>query len=128
MAKTPGAVQRGCRTPSEFPSCPEAAGDVPLATYAEKLKSGAILSRNHFSESAVWKIALADDRRSLWVMCDLRDELGLKPWSLVQVTYEDGLYVHASHGTFFTEEGAEKQFTLAQGLEWTGGDSIDDYS
>jgi hypothetical protein len=48
--------------------------------------------------------------------------------SLARVTFEDGLYVHASHGTFFTEEGVDKQFTLAQGREWTGGDSIDDYA
>lgn len=127
-AKTLGAAQRGWRTPSEFPSCPQTAGEEPLATYAEKLAAGVIFSRNHFSESAVLKVALVGDGRSLWVMCDFRDELGLKPWSLVEVTHKDGLYVHASHGTFFTEEGAEKQFTLAQGLEWTGGDSIDDYS
>ena len=38
----------------------------------------------------------------------------------------DGLFIHTGH-TFFTKEGAEKQFTLAQGLEWTGEDSIDDY-
>ena len=29
--------------------------------------------------------------------------------------------------TFFTKEGAEKAFCLAQGLKWTGGCSIDDY-
>lgn len=30
-------------------------------------------------------------------------------------------------GTFFEEQGARKQFTLAQGLDWAGEDSIDDY-
>ncbi len=30
-------------------------------------------------------------------------------------------------GAFFTEEGVEKVYCLAQGLEWTGGDSINDY-
>ena len=30
-------------------------------------------------------------------------------------------------GTFFTEVGVEKQYALAQGLEWTGGDTLDDY-
>ena len=39
----------------------------------------------------------------------------------------DLVYLHTSMGSFFTEEGAEKQFTLAQGLEWTGGDTFDDY-
>lgn len=128
MGQTPGTAQRGWRTPSEFPSCPPAAGEEPLVAYAASLGTGALFSRNRFSESVVAKAALTDDRRSLWVKCDFRDELGLKPWSLAQVTFEDGLYVHASHGTFFTEEGVNKQFTLALGLEWTGEDSIDDYA
>jgi hypothetical protein len=33
----------------------------------------------------------------------------------------------SSLGSFFTKEGAEKQFCLAQDLEWFGGDSVDDY-
>ena len=45
----------------------------------------------------------------------------------MKITFENGFYIHESQGTFFTLEGAEKQFTLAQGLEWAGGDSIDDY-
>jgi hypothetical protein len=51
----------------------------------------------------------------------------VKPWSLAKVTYEGGRFVHESCGTFFALEGAEKQFTLIQGLPWEGGDSIDDY-
>jgi hypothetical protein len=125
MGLTPATAQRGWRTPSEFPSCPRMVEQDALTAYRANLAPGAVFSRNRFSESIVSKAALADKDRSLWVMCAYSDEMGLKPWSLAQVTLEDGLYVHASHGTFFTEEGAEKQFTLAQGLEWTGGDSID---
>ncbi|GMO50477.1 MAG: hypothetical protein Pg6C_14330 [Treponemataceae bacterium] len=50
-----------------------------------------------------------------------------KPWALAEITYEDGLYIHTSLGSFFGMDGAEKQFTLAQGLEWTAGDTFDDY-
>lgn len=128
MGQTPGTAQRGWKTPSEFPCCPDVGTEEPLAAYAANLVPGAMFSRNRFSESIVAKSALADEGRSLWVMCSYHDELGLKPWSLAQVTFEDGLFVHASHGTFFGEEGVEKQFTLGQGLEWTGGDSIDDYA
>ncbi len=78
--------------------------------------------------SVVIKAVLANDRQSVWAMSEFSDAMGLKPWSLAQVTFEDGLLVQASHGAFFTEEGAEKKFTRAQGLEWTGGDSIDDYA
>ncbi len=60
-------------------------------------------------------------------MCESLEENAVKPWSLAKITFEDGLYIHTSLGTFFDKTGAEKQFSLAQGLEWTGGDSIDDY-
>ena len=51
----------------------------------------------------------------------------VKTLGLVKVTFEDGYYLHTNLGSFFTEEGAEKEFVLAQGLEWTGGDTFDDY-
>jgi hypothetical protein len=128
IALTAGAAQRNWRTPSEFPCCPQDAGEDPIATYAARLPAAKIFARTRFSEASVLKIAISDGGKALWALCAMRDEQGLKPWSLAQVTYENGLYVHESHGTFFTEEGAEKRFTLAQGLEWTGGDSIDDYA
>ena len=45
---------------------------------------------------------------------------------MITVTFEDGKYVHEGT-TFFEEQGAQKAITLAQGLEWEGGDGIDDY-
>jgi hypothetical protein len=126
-AKTPGAAQRKWRTPTEFPCCPQEAEGKSLAAYAEKLKAGAIFSRNDFSTAVVLEAAIADDGQSIWVMCEQADAGALKPWSLAQVTHENGLYVHTGFGTFFSKEGAEKQFYLARGLEWAGDDSIDDY-
>jgi len=61
-------------------------------------------------------------------MCKSSEEDAMKAWSLAQVNYEDNIYVHTNLGSFFEKVGAEKQFVLLQGLEWTGGDSIDDYS
>ncbi len=127
MAKTPGAAQRRWRVPSEFPCCPQEVGAEPIITYADNLKAGAIFAHNNLTKSAVLEIAIANDRQSIWVMVESREEGAVKPWALAQITYENGLYVHTSLGTFFSPEGAEKQFCLAQGLEWTGGDSIDDY-
>jgi hypothetical protein len=127
MALTPGAAQRKWRIPSEFPCCPQSSAEKPLVAYAENLRAGSIFATNHLSETAVVEMAVADDGQSLWVMCEQQRENSVKPWSLAQITYEDGLYVHTSHGTFFAKDGAEKQFCLARGLEWAGGDSIDDY-
>lgn len=123
MAKTLGAAQRRWHTPTEFPCCPQKE-EAPLATYAEKLTVGAIFSRNDFSTHIVLEAAVIDDGQSIYVMCESD---GMKPWSLAKITFEDGLYVHTSISTFFSEEGAEKNFYLARGIEWTSGDTFDDY-
>lgn len=52
---------------------------------------------------------------------------GVKPYALAKVTFENDYFIHESMGSYFTLDGAQKYFTLAQGLEWSGGDSIDDY-
>ena len=126
-AKTENCVQRRWRIPSEFPCCPQEHETAPITTYATRLKTGAIFARNELTESVVVAVAIAKDCNSLWVMCECIKN-AIKPWALAHVTFEEGLYVHTSLGTFFDRLGAEKQFCLAQGLEWIGGDSIDDYS
>lgn len=124
MAKTPGAAQRKWRVPTEFPCCPQKAGDKPITTYVANLTAGAVFSRNDLSTHTVLEAAVIDDGQAVCVMCASN---GMKPWSLAKITFEDDLYVHTSISTFFTKEGTEKAFCLARGLEWTGGDSIDDY-
>ena len=127
MSLTPGAAQRNWRTPSEFPYTPQEVGDNPLATYAENLKGGNIFAQNQYGASLIINSGFSEDRQALYVMTESSEgEAAIKRYALAKITYEDGLFVHTGH-TFFTNEGAEKQFTLAQGLEWTGGDSIDDY-
>ena len=52
---------------------------------------------------------------------------GLKPWPVAEITFEDGLFVHTSTGSYFHKDGADKEFCIKQGLEWTGGDTFDDF-
>ena len=128
LAKTQGAAQKDWRVPSEFPCCPQEACKDPIASYAERLKEGTLFARNDIYESMVLQFTLMNDSQAIFVMtesCHERD--AIKPWALAKITYENGLYIHTSLGSFFTKEGAEKRYTLAQGIEWTGGDSIDDY-
>lgn len=127
MAQTPGAAQRAWRIPSEFPSCPQEVKTEPIKAYAKKLAAGAIFSQNHLSKSLILEAAVVGKNQSICVMCEITGTGTLKPWAVARVTFEDGLYVHASIGTFFTKEGAEKQFCLARGLKWTGGETFDDY-
>lgn len=60
-------------------------------------------------------------------MCKSAEDNAIKPYSLTEITFQNNNFVHNSLGAFFQKDGVEKQFTLVQGLEWTGGDSIDDY-
>lgn len=125
-SETPNAIQKKWRTPSEFPCCPQESTDNPIETYAANLKIGEIFSRNKYSNSIISDFATSEDGNTLWAMCKSSEDKAVKPWSLAQVTYENNLFVHTNLGSFFEKIGAEKHFTLGQGLEWTGGNSIDD--
>ena len=82
--------------------------------------------RYQFTSSFIESFAISKDENTLWIMCKSGDENPIKPYSLAEVTYQDDIFIHNSLGTFFQKDGAEKQFTLVQGLEWTGGETFDD--
>lgn len=126
-AITPGAAQQNWRTPSEFPSCPQVEVDEPIKTYSAKLIAGEVFSQNVYSTFKVLESAVIHEGSTIYVMCKQTAEDAIKPWSLAKVTYEQGLYIHSNVGTFFTKDGAEKQFCLARGLEWTGGETFDEF-
>lgn len=127
MAKTLGAAQRKWNTPTEFPCCPQVNVSDPIKAYAESLKTGFIFSRNQFSSALILNSAVIDKGAAIIVMNESQGQSAIKPWSLAKITYENGLYVHAGLGTFFDKAGAEKHFCSQQGLEWTGGDTFDDF-
>ena len=128
MALTLNASQRNWTIPSEFPLCPHKNTKEPLSSYAKNLKAGLLFCRNDVYSSLVLKSSMSDDHQSIYVICESTEgKDAIKQWALAKITFENGLYVHTSLHSFFTLEGAEKQYVLAQGLEWTGGDSIDDY-
>jgi hypothetical protein len=123
---TPGAVQRNWQVPAAFPLCPDVNDEAPLSTYFARLKKGAIANISPWGETKVGEAAMSKDGQAVFVLGE-HSEGSIKPWSLAQITFEDGQFVHESCGTFFTRDGAEKEFTLAQGLPWEGGDTFDDY-
>lgn len=126
---TPNAVQKveNWKTPNEFPCCPQVNTDNPISEYASKLKVGNVFSRNQYTSSIIERFAISNDEKTLWIICKSGDENPIKPYSLAEITYQNNTFIHNSLGTFFRKDGAEKHFTLAQGLEWTGADTIDDY-
>ncbi|MDF1592572.1 MAG: HNH endonuclease signature motif containing protein [Desulfobacterales bacterium] len=124
-SRTPGAIQKNWKTPSEFPLCPSEIGANALDEYRERLKKGEVFSRNDFGESIVVSAELSESSETLVVLC--KHPGGVKDSALARVWVEDRLFVHESLGTFFTLEGATKQYVLKRGLKWEGGDTIDDY-
>ena len=127
MAITPGAMQRNWKIPSEFPCCPTEKKPFPLKSYAEKLTHGVTFSRNKVTSSSVVEVAVAEDFQAIWLVCKNEEEAPVKPWSVAEITYEEGFYVHKSLKAYFDRDGAQKAFVLAQGLKWDGGDTFDDY-
>lgn len=125
-SETAGALQRNWKTPTKFPACPNAPTDSKqieqaLEDYAEALSYGTVFAQNHFSETTVIAAEAHADGLSV-----LGRHEGLKPWTLTEVTLEDGHFVHESRGTFFTLEGAVKQFCISRGEDWQ--ESVDDYA
>jgi hypothetical protein len=124
-SRTPGAFQKNWKTPSEFPLCLSEIGANALDVYRERLKDGEVFSRNVYGESTVVSAELSENAERLVVLC--KHPGRVKDWALAGVSVEDGLFVHENLGSFFTLEGATKQYVLKRGLKWEGGDSIDDY-
>lgn len=126
---TPNAVQkaRNWKTPSEFPCCPQENTNKPMVAYTANLNEGDVFSRNQYTSTIIECFAISEDENTLWIVCKSGDENPIKPYSLAEITYQNDVFVHNSLGTFFEQGGVEKQFTLVQGFEWTGSDTIDDY-
>lgn len=127
---TPNAVQHiAWRTPAEFPLCPSVTSEKALDDYCAKMKMGEIVSKTRWNQSRVQGVG-KDNQGSLVVKCKMEESDGspsIKPWSIIIIHMEEGKFAHKSYSTFFSEDGADKYFTILQGKEWTGGDVFDDY-
>ena len=121
---TPIAKQRDWGTPSVFACCPTEIDSDPIQCYLKNLSKDAIFAENQYGKSTVVKYATIDNT-AIVIITTIPSSV--KSFGLAKVTFEKGYFLHTNLGSFFTEEGAEKEFTLAQGLAWTGGDTFDDF-
>jgi hypothetical protein len=122
---TPNAIQKNWQTQSEFPNCPTSVTENSIDSYKQKLVNGNAFSINQYGKSSVEDSEIYENKRELLV---LTKSDSIKPYRLAKIYIENEKFVHESLGSFFTSIGAQKQFNLALGFEWTGEDSIDDYS
>lgn len=125
------AWQKKWKTPSNFMCCPSEMGNNAIADYYTKLVIGADYNSTLYYGDSVPNIQTTIDKAYIdckdIILVLSMNKAGIKPYALSKIYIEDGKFIHESMGTFYEEQGARKQFTLAQGLDWAGEDSIDDY-
>lgn len=123
---TPNAIQVNWKVNSEFPLCPQKIISDPILEYNLNLRKDSVFCQNNTYQSKVLDSVIIDGGKAIIVMTQSVFETP-KPWAIAKITYSNGNFLHENMESFFKEEGALKQFTLLQGKEWTGRDSIDDY-
>ncbi len=123
---TSNVLQKNWKTPTEFVCCPQAISINSMTDYAANLKPEIVFSKNQYSSSIVENFALSNDNKTLWVLCRSSDDKAIKPYSLAEITLENDHFIHNNLGSFFQKDGAEREFILLQGLEWTGGETFDE--
>lgn len=121
---TPGAKQLHWKIPTEFPLSPKVLSNSPLLEYLTNLVQGKTFCQNSIYHSEVIKAELSQDKSHIAVITTAS---GATNFALTEIRYEDGVYIHESIRTFFSEVGAEKYYTLSLGKKWTGGDVIEDF-
>lgn len=127
-ARTPNVIQRNWLIPSEFPCCPQAHGKNPIKEYLKQMNIGATFCQNEIYSSTIIEYTISANQEAIYLISESTEgEAATKPWQLAKITYENDHFIHESLGSFFTKIGAQKYFNLAQGLEWLGENSFDDY-
>lgn len=121
------ALQKDWKTPTEFLCCPTETTDTPLQDYFSNLAIGKTFSRNKYTEHTVFDFALIEDKKTLLVATKDINPNATKHYGLLKVYHSGIQFIHESISTYFEENGVRKYFTLEQGKEWNGPDSIDDY-
>ena len=118
-------TEQNWSTPTRFPCCPAKISDTPLQDYFNNLQEGSIFGENRYTKYIVVKTAMVENK--IVVFTEDAQEGAIKPWCISNITFENNIFYHSKIKTCLEPNGAEKYFTLEQGLEWTGEDSIDDY-
>jgi hypothetical protein len=125
---TQNAVQKAqnWRTPTYFLCCPNDENNLSITTYFANLMLGGTFSKNKYSSYIIENFAYNKDNTSILILCRNTENSVTTPYSLVEITLVNNHYIHTNLGSFFQKEGAEKQFTVTQGLEWTGSEPFDE--
>lgn len=121
------ALQMNWKTPTEFPCCPADFQNNGVMDYFNQMKTGDVFSINQYCAYVILDKVLIENNSAILVISKNADLDAVKPYSLVEIYYCGGQFIHKSVSTFFEENGVKKRFTEMQGLKWEGEDSIDNY-
>lgn len=128
---TPGAKQLNWKYPSEFLLCPVEGQERSLQTYINNLVAGQMLFRSQYENGdAVYRVGFNEINKSVIVITynqKIQAQGYGKPWFVCRITLQDGYFVHEDLGRYYDPKGGEREFTLAMGEEWNGGEVSDDY-
>lgn len=124
QTSNPLAVQRGWSPNQnpEFPCCPKAVSDEPVKEYLGNLKEGKVFVEAKYGPSTV--LEYTKHENAILVITKIPNA---KPFGLTEVSWTGEAFLHETMGTYFEENGVRAAYTRAQGLEWDGEESIDDY-
>ena len=124
------ALQKDWKTPTEFLCCPTESTETPLQDYFNNLAINKIFTKNKYGEYDVLDYVMLNDGKEILVATKSCQDNGLggaMSYGLAKIYHSGFQFLHESIRTFYSENGVKKQFTLLQGKEWNGPDSIDDY-
>ncbi|HAU2341016.1 TPA: hypothetical protein JBK96_16285 [Legionella pneumophila] len=115
MAFTKHCMQSGWSSKYNFPCCPKEIEENSLETYFNNLKVGSVFAFNdHSPNLIILKVAQGENNSSILVMCEREGTLceweGFLPWGIIEITFENKLFVHSNLGSYFEKNDADKHF------------------
>lgn len=113
-------------TPTEFPLCPLMISGQPLIDYFNNLAVGKVFCTNKNLITIIDDMAISENNKTIWVLGKNDNETAKKPYLLAKVCFNDGSFKHYNLGSYFKSDGGQQAFTIAQGKEWTGGETFDE--
>ena len=110
--------------PTKFYCIPQHVTDNPLRAYYDNTQIGMLFASNSYAKPFVFDKVLSQDGKYFVMMG--KDIYGaVKPWVMYAISWNGKNYYHRVSG-HFDYESALKVFTILQGKEWLGGETLSD--
>lgn len=110
--------------PTKFYCSPQQLTGGPIQAYYDNTQIGMLFANNKFAKPFVFDKAISLNKKKFIMMG--KDIYGaVKPWVIYVVTWNGKDYYHriSSH---FDYNSALKDFTISQGKQWNGGETLSD--